>query len=370
MKQRIFGFGFVLLALVHVPSFGFSQQKVETQVLPSLLLPATLVPRLSPPTQLPEAIPQQNKVETTPAVPDLVGQTQVPESTQDKKETSRAVQSIREPSDRFRKPEGEPGYPETAFGNGHWHWSGFRYGPRIAPSYEYPGLGGGPKVTYPWGLPGYTGRNDERSLNRVCRLWGPPVPVYTPVPEPSDPKKLIYPGRNISSPGFVYGWVGPFPASPRFRNYAVNTWAQPNVDLSTGRPLGLKDNDLKKPVGNGDSRTPVGDADTKQPVVNTDSRNPVEDAGTRQPVSYMTLLVKVPQAGAELYVDGRKTNQTGTERIFSSPELEPGKEFQYEVTVRWVERGVVYEKKKLIVGSSGEVIPLDFTAPEVVRAGK
>ncbi|HEV3387077.1 MAG TPA: hypothetical protein VG097_19820, partial [Gemmata sp.] len=190
MKQRIFEFGIVLLVLALVPPFGLSQQKAETQILPSPLLPATLVPRTSPPIQLPDPIPPQNKPESAPAIPDFVDQTQVPEEPQDKKETSRAVQSIREPGDRFRKPEGEPGFPEAAFGNGHWHWSGFRYGPRIAPSWEYPGLGGGPKVTYPWGSPGYTGRNDEKSLNRVCRLWGPQVPVYTPVPEPTDPKKL------------------------------------------------------------------------------------------------------------------------------------------------------------------------------------
>jgi uncharacterized protein (TIGR03000 family) len=189
-------------------------------------------------------------------------------------------------------------------------------------------------------------------LNKICRLWGPPVPVYTPVPEPTDPKKLIYPGRNISSPGFVYGWVGPFPASPRFRNYAVNSWAQPNVDLSTGRPGGEKDKELRKPAGTSDSRYPAGDGETKKSV------------------SYMTLLVKVPQAGAEVYVDGNKTTQTGMDRTFSSPELEPGREFQYEVTVRWVERGLTYEKKKVVIGSSGEVIPLDFTAPEVVRAGR
>jgi uncharacterized protein (TIGR03000 family) len=132
----------------------------------------------------------------------------------------------------------------------------------------------------------------------------------------------------------------------------------------------LPDNDLKKPVGNSNSPTPVGDAETKQPVVKTDSRNPVSDAETKKTASYMTLLVKVPQPGAELYVDGMKTTQTGLDRTFSSPELEPGREFQYEVTVRWVERGLTYEKKKLVVGSSGEVIPLDFTAPEVVRAGR
>jgi uncharacterized protein (TIGR03000 family) len=170
------------------------------------------------------------------------------------------------------------------------------------------------------------------------------------VPEPIDPKKLIYPLRNISSPGFVYGWVGPFPASPRFKNLTVNTWAQPGVDLSTGRPGGSTE--LNKPPSGGENKTPVGNVDPKKSS------------------GYLTLEVKVPNPDAEVYVGGFKTTQTGTERTFSSPELEPGREFRYEVTVRWTERGYTYEKTKMVVGASGEVIPLDFTNSQVVRTGK
>jgi uncharacterized protein (TIGR03000 family) len=345
-------FGLAIFAIVSIPAMGWAQQKPEVQVLPSLVLPGTLVPRISPPAQLPELPPLPEQQQTIPANAAEQNQPPIPEASQDKKEATPTLARIREPGERFQRPEGEPGYPEAAFGKGHWHWSGWRYGPRIAPSWEYPGLGGGPKITYPWGSPGYTGCNDEKSLNKSHRLWGPPVPVYTPVPEPLDPKKLIYPGRNISSPGFVYGWIGPFSASPRFRHYAVNVWAQSNVDLSTGRPPSEKDKDLMKPVGVGDSTAPTGDVETKKAV------------------SYMTLAVKVPQPGAEVYVDGVKTVQTGTDRTFFSPDLEPGMGFQYEVTVRWVERGSTIERKKTIIGTSGEVISMDFTTPEVVRAGK
>jgi uncharacterized protein (TIGR03000 family) len=123
------------------------------------------------------------------------------------------------------------------------------------------------------------------------------------------------------------------------------------VDLSTGRPGEERDNELKKPVG-----------------INPD--NSGGDGEPKKAVGYMTIALKVPQPSAEVYVNGTKTSQTGLDRLFSSPELEAGKEFQYEVRVRWVENGVTCEKMKLVIGSSGETIPLDFNAPEIVRAGK
>lgn len=350
MSDRLFKLGMVSIITVSLPTFGLAQQKVEVQTLPAPLLPGTLVPRSAPPTQLPDPAPTPEK--TIPSDTSVTIQQQLPEPQKDKAETAPASSRIREPNERFRKPDGVPGYPDSAFGDGKWCWSGWRYGPRIAPSWEYPGLGGGPKIQYPWGSPGYTGRNDERSLTQTCRLWGPPVPVYTPVPDPTDPKKLIYPGRNISSPGFVYGWVGPFPASPRYKHYAVNTWAQPNVDLSTGRPGGEKDKEISKPTTSGDSKPPTVETDAKKTV------------------GYLTLAVKVPDPKAEVFVDGVKTVQTGVDRTFSSPELEPGKSFKYEVAVRWIDRGVTCETKKIVIGSPGEMIPVDFTTPEIVRAGR
>ena len=61
-------------------------------------------------------------------------------------------------------------------------------------------------------------------------------------------------------------------------------------------------------------------------------------------------------------MDGVKTTQTGTDRVFESPPLEAGKAFRYEVTVRWVERGAVRESKRVVTGTPGEVVRVDFTA--------
>ena len=81
------------------------------------------------------------------------------------------------------------------------------------------------------------------------------------------------------------------------------------------------------------------------------------------PSACLILSVKVPQPAAEVYVAGVKTAQTGTDRIFESPPLEAGKDYRYELTARWVERGAVFEKKKVATGKPGEVVRVDFLTP-------
>jgi uncharacterized protein (TIGR03000 family) len=341
MSQRRLELGLVIVVCVFLPDVGFAQNGLPS--VPSL---SETIQASPPANQLPLPAPLQKAGPTQlPPIPDPPANPNPPANPGPPPGYSTTIPPrapIKEPGERFRKKEGDPIYPDSAFGDGHWHCTGWRYGPRIAPKWEYPGLGGGPGVTYPWGSPGYTGHNDERSLDKCCRLWGIPVPVYTPVPDFNDAKDLIYPHRNISSPGFIYGWVGPFAASPRPRHLAVDVWAQPGVDLSTGRP------------GGGNKNT----------------NNPGTGGSTNKSSGYMSLSVKVPNPGAELLVDGVKTQQTGTDRTFSSPDLEPGKEYRYEVTVRWVDQGVTYEKRRIVIGSLGQTIPLDFTGPEALTAEK
>jgi uncharacterized protein (TIGR03000 family) len=48
-----------------------------------------------------------------------------------------------------------------------------------------------------------------------------------------------------------------------------------------------------------------------------------------------SIDVKVP-VNAKLWFDGQKTSQTGSERLFVTPALEPGKTFSYEVRASWL----------------------------------
>lgn len=47
------------------------------------------------------------------------------------------------------------------------------------------------------------------------------------------------------------------------------------------------------------------------------------------------LKITVPQDDAELQIDGKKTNPTGTVREFETPEVEAGKAYYYDFSVTW-----------------------------------
>src|SRR5271166_1675690 len=57
-----------------------------------------------------------------------------------------------------------------------------------------------------------------------------------------------------------------------------------------------------------------------------------QQAGPGQPVYVRVLL---PVKDAKVLIEGTKTKQTGTERLFVSPPLEAGRTFTYTVTAKW-----------------------------------
>lgn len=230
------------------------------------------------------------------------------------------------------------------YGPGYFH-SGWPYGPRTAPPWNYPGLAGGPYIGYPWGFYGYSGRAGSFWSNGLS-LYGPPVPVYGPIPGVMGNDDLVRRWRDWPGIGLPFGWIGIYAASPRPRPLSVSVWpgAEPVGNWGGGR------------VGKHRHHAATAAPPAPPPAV---------------PQGSLVLSVKVPQPAAEVLVDGVRTVQTGTDRIFESPPLEAGKEFRYELTARWVERGVTREAKRVVTGTPGEVVRVDFTAPEVIAtAGK
>ncbi len=320
---------------------------------PPAVLPGTTVPPTPLPPTVPVPVPKQTppaKLEPLPPDAAPAGQPMQP-ATAGPAERGYGVNS----STPLVLPSNE-----AIYGPSHWHWTGWLYGPRVAPPWFYPGLPNGVSITYPWGEPGYKGRAAWVGPHGLG-IWGPPVPVYTPVPAMCDQSWLYHQKRNVSGPGLHYGWISAFPASPRPRHYAVNSWSTGNDTLPPVQTAFIG----TIPKRNGAPLAPVR---PMSPPGGTASQTGGYPSGG----GCLTLAVKVPRDGAELYVDGVKTMQTGVERVFSSPRLEEGMRFRYEVTARWVENGSVQEMKKYVVGSSGETVQLDFTVPDqVVRpAGK
>jgi uncharacterized protein (TIGR03000 family) len=192
--------------------------------------------------------------------------------------------------------------------------------------FPYGGFGG---FGYPgFGFPFYSGRAGSSWSNGLS-LYGPPVPVYGPIPGVFGNADLVRQWRSTLAPGFAgYGWVGLYAASPRPRFPSVSVW----------------------PVVEGVPTGPVGAAPPAPGKVG----------------GCLFLSVKVPQPAAEIFVDGRKTNQTGTDRTFESPPLEAGKSYAYTITARWIENGQIMEMSKSVTGVPGEVVRVDFGTPVIV----
>jgi uncharacterized protein (TIGR03000 family) len=241
--------------------------------------------------------------------------------------------------------------------DGYFH-SGWPYGPRVAPPWGYPGLAGGPFVTYPWGWPGfYSGRAGQNWSNGLS-LYGPPVPVYGPVPGILGNNDQNHVWREAPRLGIGYGWVGVYAASPRPRPLSVSAWpvivermpgegcpngpncAVPGAPGAPAPAAPAEPTPIKPEPGKGGSDAPV--------------------AGMGTPI---ILSVKLPQPAAELFVGGVKTAQTGLDRIYESPPLEAGKQYRYTLTARWIENGAPREMKRAVVGTPGEVVRVDFTLP-------
>jgi uncharacterized protein (TIGR03000 family) len=153
-------------------------------------------------------------------------------------------------------------------------------------------------------------------------LYGPPVPVPGAVPGVFGNYDL---NRNWQA--VPLNGVGPYGVLG-----AYATWPRPRVSFGPALPVV---EGLHPPPGPPPRVAKIGGA--------------------------LVISIKVPQPAAEVFVDGRKTTQGGTDRLFESPPLEAGRTSRYTVTVRWLERGQVVEASREVSGVPGEVVRLDFT---------
>ena len=77
------------------------------------------------------------------------------------------------------------------------------------------------------------------------------------------------------------------------------------------------------------------------------------------------LRVRLP-AGASLLVDGTRTKQTGSERVFQTPPLEPGKHYVYNLKAIWKEDGKEVVREQVARVQAGRETPIDLNEPAPV----
>jgi uncharacterized protein (TIGR03000 family) len=80
------------------------------------------------------------------------------------------------------------------------------------------------------------------------------------------------------------------------------------------------------------------------------------------------IILEVP-SGAEVWFDGKTTRQTGPIRHFRSPPLQPGKNYVYELRVRWQKDGKPVEETRRVNIHANDRVSLELThAPSVAKS--
>jgi uncharacterized protein (TIGR03000 family) len=98
-------------------------------------------------------------------------------------------------------------------------------------------------------------------------------------------------------------------------------------------------------------------------VLPVGGQEPTEE--TNPAAARVTLVVP---ADARVFFDGTATSQTGTERIYFTPPMVPGKTFYYHVLVRWTENGKPLEETHKLSVSAGGNVRLVVPTPTVATA--
>jgi len=107
------------------------------------------------------------------------------------------------------------------------------------------------------------------------------------------------------------------------------------------------------------------DVDVTPPVV---TNNPLpEEPNGIAPTSYTSanaalVEIRVP-ANADVWFEGDKTQQKGVDRLFTSPPLESGRKYTYDVKARWMDHGKPVEVQRHISVQAGRRTVADLRKP-------
>jgi uncharacterized protein (TIGR03000 family) len=80
------------------------------------------------------------------------------------------------------------------------------------------------------------------------------------------------------------------------------------------------------------------------------------------------ITLHVPE-DATVWIDGNQTTSTGTTRLFACPPIPAGRNYSYEVRVRWTEEGRTVERKRQLSFQAGDHITLDLASGTVSVQG-
>jgi uncharacterized protein (TIGR03000 family) len=206
----------------------------------------------------------------------------------------------------------------------------------------------------------------------------------TVMSDPYGPNSYIYspgyagPGGILNYPGYYGpGYVGSLWYFPN-PHWPSRSWY---MTYNAG-PGGYR---VFYPRGNGDSyyyshRTGIQDWVKVEPVPPEDRsdwqfpRDGTRTRHARLPGEEMTqaepgrlqdprtalIEVRVPVAGAEVWIENKSSNQKGTVQRFLSPSLASGKDYVYTIRARWMEGGQPIERERRVTARAGATVVVDL----------
>jgi uncharacterized protein (TIGR03000 family) len=77
----------------------------------------------------------------------------------------------------------------------------------------------------------------------------------------------------------------------------------------------------------------------------------------QQNIAHVRVLVP---AGAKISFNGMDTEQTGTERVFATPELQPGRTYKYEVRAQWMVGDKETAQTRQVSFHAGDGVTVNF----------
>jgi uncharacterized protein (TIGR03000 family) len=152
-----------------------------------------------------------------------------------------------------------------------------------------------------------------------------------------------YPGyaRGWSYPGYGWGWGYPrYYGSYSYPTYYGNYYS-PNY--SFGTEYSYPSTTYYGSEYSGPRYSDEGSATTRDMKARVD--------------------VRVPRSDAVVTINGNDTRQTGTLRLFETPDLPSGKSYKTEFRARWKENGRDREASKTVNLRPGDRITVDLTRP-------
>jgi uncharacterized protein (TIGR03000 family) len=154
-----------------------------------------------------------------------------------------------------------------------------------------------------------------------------------------------YPGMSLYYPSYYsygyypYGWG----YSPGYAYYYPRDWY--------GNPWSLP----------GTVTTDYAAPTTPYRYGSTDTSGYYTSGGAAS--NTVKLNVRVPDPDAQVWVEGQLTQQRGRTREYTSPPINPDRNYVYEVRARWVENGRTMDETKRLPANANDSLTVDFGAP-------